>query len=98
MADTYFFNEMQEWTLETDFCQVQELSKHIRKAIEDLPESYREVFIMHRFREKSYKEIAEQLGVSIKIVDYRMQQAVKILIKELQEYLLLAIWMMVNQP
>lgn len=98
MADTRFFNEMQEWVLETDFCQVQELSKHIRKAIEELPDSYREVFIMHRFQEKSYKEIAEQLGVSTKTVDYRMQQALRLLRKELQKYLLIVLWAMTNQP
>lgn len=32
---------------------------------------------MHRFDNKSYKEIAEILQVSPKTVDYRIQQAVK---------------------
>ena len=32
---------------------------------------------MHRFRDMSYKEIAETLGVSPKTIDYRIQQALK---------------------
>lgn len=42
---------------------------------------------MHRFQGKSYKDIADILNVSPKTVDYRIQQALKLLRKELQEYL-----------
>ena len=35
----------------------------------------------------SYKDIAEQAGVSSKTIDYRIQQALKILRKELKDYL-----------
>ena len=87
MADTHFFNEMQEMMQDADFYQFQELSRRIKEAVDALPESYREVFIMHRFQEKTYREIAEQLNIPTKTVDYRMQQAVKQLRKDLRDYL-----------
>lgn len=87
MADTHFFNEMQEMMQDADFYQFQELSRRIKEAVNALPESYREVFIMHRFQEKTYREIAEQLNIPTKTVDYRMQQALKQLRKDLRDYL-----------
>ena len=87
MADTRFFNEMQEMMEDADFYQFQELSRRIKEAVDALPESYREVFIMHRFQEKTYREIAEQLNIPTKTVDYRMQQALKQLRKDLRDYL-----------
>ena len=86
-ADTRFYEEMQEMLQDTDFYQIEELSKRIKDAVAALPESYREAFVMHRFRDMSYKEIAEILGVSSKTVDYRIQQALKLLRVELKDYL-----------
>ena len=56
-------------------------------AVAALPESYRQAFVMHRFRDMSYKEIAETLEVSPKTVDYRIQQALKQLRIDLKDYL-----------
>ena len=39
-----------------------------------LPDSYREAFVMHRFKELSYKEIAEVLDVSPQTVAYRIRR------------------------
>ena len=80
-ADTRFYEEMQEMLQDT------ELTKRIEEAIAALPESYRESFVMHRFRDMSYKEIAETLGVSPKTIDYRIQQALKQLRTDLKDYL-----------
>ena len=86
-ADTRFYEEMQEMLQDTDLYQVEELTQRIKNAIATLPESYREAFVMHRFRDMSYKEIAEILGVSPKTVDYRIQQALKQLRVDLKDYL-----------
>lgn len=86
-ADTRFYEEMQEMLQDTDLYQVEELTQRIKNAIAILPESYREAFVMHRFRDMSYKEIAEILGVSPKTVDYRIQQALKQLRIDLKDYL-----------
>lgn len=86
-ADTFFYEEMQEMLPDADFYQIKELSDHIQQAIDALPDSCRETFIMHRFRNMSYKEIAEVLNISPKTVDYRIQQALKQLRTSLKEYL-----------
>lgn len=93
-ADTRFYEDMQEMLQDTDFYQMQELSTQINQAIAALPESYRQAFVMHRFRDMSYKEIAEVLRVSPKTVDYRIQQALKILRTELKDYLPLLLFLL----
>lgn len=86
-ADTRFYEEMQEMLQDTDYYQIEELAKRIEDAVAALPESYREAFVMHRFRDMSYKEIAETLEVSPKTIDYRIQQALKQLRVDLKDYL-----------
>ena len=86
-ADTRFYEEMQEMLQDTDYYQIEELAKRIEDAVAALPESYREAFVMHRFRDMSYKEIAETLGGSPKTIDYRIQQALKQLRVDLKDYL-----------
>ena len=86
-ADTRFYEEMQEMLQDTDYYQIEELAKRIEDAVAALPESYREAFVMHRFRDMSFKEIAETLGVSPKTIDYRIQQALKQLRVDLKDYL-----------
>ena len=92
-ADTFFYEEMQATLPNVDICQVEELTRHIREAIVALPDSYREAFVMHRFRDMSYKEIAATLEVSPKTVDYRIQQALKQLRHDLKEYLPLLLFL-----
>lgn len=86
-ADTLFYENMQKMLQDTDFYQLEELQKRIREAVNALPPTYREAFVMHRFDNKSYKEIAEILQVSPKTVDYRIQQALKQLRVTLKDYL-----------
>ena len=86
-ADTLFYENMQEMLQDTDFYQLEELQKRIREAVDALPPTYREAFVMHRFDNNSYKEIAEILQVSPKTVDYRIQQALKQLRITLKDYL-----------
>lgn len=70
-----------------DFYVVEELVRNIEAAMQRLPGSYREAFEMHRFQHMTYAEIAAQLGVSPKTVDYRIQQALKLLRIELKDFL-----------
>lgn len=86
-ADTLFFEEMQKMMKDDNFMQFKELSDHIKEAIQSLPDSYREAFIMHRFKKMTYKEIAEKLQVSPQTVDYRIQKALSILRIRLTDYL-----------
>lgn len=86
-AAWYFSSLMEKSMSEPDQYQVKELQNKIQESIESLPESYREAFIMHRFQGMSYKEIAEKNNVSVKTIDYRIQQALKLLRKHLNNYL-----------
>ena len=74
-----------------DYYFVNELTENIQKAIENLPETYRETFAMSRFGEKTNVQIAEELGISVKTVEYRISQALKILRFKLKDYLPLLI-------
>lgn len=74
-----------------DYYFVNELTENIQKAIENLPETYRETFAMSRFGEKTNVQIAEKLGISVKTVEYRISQALKILRLKLKDYLPLLI-------
>ena len=52
-----------------------ELQKQLEKAIDDLPEKQRVVFLMNRFDNQSYTEIASLLDLSVKAVEKRMHLA-----------------------
>lgn len=82
----YWEKNSEEIPSGTESFQVEELIMQIHLAIEKLPENYREAFVLHRFKDKSYKEIASQLNVSTKTVDYRIQQALKLLREDLKDY------------
>lgn len=54
-----------------------EFKSKLEKAISNLPESQREVFLMNRIDGLKYREIAESLGISVKAVEKRMHKALK---------------------
>lgn len=54
-----------------------EFREALEKAINDLPETQREVFLLNRIEKLTYKEIAERLGVSVKAIEKRMGKALK---------------------
>ena len=86
-AETRFYEYTREMLQDTDLFSLEELKGKIKEAIEELPPLYKEAFVMHRFGNKSYKEIAEILQVSPKTIDYRIQQALKRLRVALKDYL-----------
>ena len=51
----------------------------LETTIADLPEKQREVFLLNRIEKKKYKEIAEQLDISVKAVEKRMHGALVIM-------------------
>ena len=90
---SWFEQEQDDFYEFIDLSVVNELQSLIQEAIDELPSSYRQAFTMHRFQDKTRQEIAETLQVSIKTVDYRIQQSLKILRERLKDYLpILAIY------
>ncbi len=55
------------------------------QALDDLPEKQREVFVMHEFEGKSFKEIAERTGEPINTLLSRKRYAVLYLREQLRE-------------
>ena len=65
----------------------EELAQHIESAIEGLPPSYREVFLLRDKEEMSIEEIAQALGVKANLVKVRLFRARMMLQKQLAPYL-----------
>ena len=82
-----YFDKAQEMLHDSDYYNISELRKMLMQALNELPETYRDAFMKHRFLGMSYKEIAEDEGVSVKTIDYRIQQALKDLRIKLKDYL-----------
>ncbi len=59
--------------------QKNQFKQQLEKAISDLPETQRIVYLMNRIDKKKYREIAEELNISLKAVEKRMHLALKTL-------------------
>lgn len=70
-----------------NYLEFEVLREKIDQAIAALPEEIRETFLLSRFDELHYKEIAEKQSISIKTVEARMTKALRILRLELKDYL-----------
>ena len=66
---------------------VSELEQRIRETIDQLPAERRKIFIMSRFDGLKYREIADQLNLSVKTVENQMYQALRFLRERLVDYL-----------
>ena len=64
--------------------QYAELKKEYEKTLADMPEGQRVVFLMSRTEDLTYKEISERLELSVKAVEKRMSQALKLLREKLK--------------
>ena len=64
-----------------------ELQKNVTAAINSLPPKCRAIFQLSRFEELTYREIAEQLGISIKTVENQMGKALRVMRVKLRGYL-----------
>ncbi|WP_080903630.1 RNA polymerase sigma-70 factor [Parabacteroides sp. Marseille-P3160] len=66
----------------------------ISKAIDNLPEKCREIFILSKIKGKKQKEIARDLNISINTVETQMGLAYKRLKEELKNYLPLLLFLL----
>jgi RNA polymerase sigma-70 factor (ECF subfamily) len=60
-----------------DLMEEAELNDRINSAIQELPPRCKEVFILCRFEELKYSEIAERLNISVKTVEMQISIALK---------------------
>jgi RNA polymerase sigma-70 factor (ECF subfamily) len=64
----------------------EELRAKVHSLLANMPEKTRFAFIRDRLDGKSHKEIAEELGISVKGVEYHISKAVRILRDNLKDY------------
>ena len=67
--------------------ELNDLERRLREAMDELPDQCRAIFQLSRFGELKYREIAEQLGLSVKTVESQMSKALKHLRKKLIDFL-----------
>lgn len=67
-------NENPEFSLE-----VKEFSNKLQNAINMLEEKQRTTFLMNRIDKLTYSQIAENMGITVKAVEKRMQKAIAFL-------------------
>jgi len=65
----------------------EELEENIRKAVDTLPPQCRSIFIMSRYDELKYSEIAEKLGISVNTIQNQVCKALKLLREALKDQL-----------
>jgi len=79
LVETKYLNEAtpESVSYDTDLIEEAELNARINSAIEELPEKCREIFMLCRFEELRYTDIAQKLGISVKTVEMQMGIALK---------------------
>jgi len=63
----------------------QDLDWMLTRALGELPRRTRQIFRLNRFEQKSYREIRDELGISLSAVDYHMMKALSRLKAVLEE-------------
>jgi RNA polymerase sigma-70 factor (ECF subfamily) len=74
-------NETPEFLLEKD-----QYFEQYKNVLENLKEEHRVAFLLNKVEGKKHSEIAAILGVTQKVVEYRIYSAFKILKKELENF------------
>ncbi|HMQ49691.1 MAG TPA: RNA polymerase sigma-70 factor [Saprospiraceae bacterium] len=71
----------------TQELEAEELKQKIDEAIDALPERCRVVFVLSRFEDMSYQNIADTLDISVKTVENQITKALRILRDRLEGFL-----------
>ncbi len=64
----------------------EEAQQLVRKALDSMKPQTREIFIRSRDMEQTYKEIASEMNISVKVVEFHVSKALKILRLYLKDY------------
>ena len=60
---------------QTHAIEAEDVMRAYRRAVAELPDRTRQVFLLHRVDELAYREIGERLGISIPTVQYHFARA-----------------------
>ena len=68
-----------------------ELKNRIRASIDTLPEKCRQAFMLNHYSSMSYKDIAQEMGISVKTVEKHIGKALQVLRAALNEEKLVSV-------
>lgn len=86
VAPTIGQPEAQDPSSASDLAAEHDLSRALARALADLPDRCRTVFVMNRQQHLSYAEIAEVLGISVRTVEVHMGRALGMLRQRLADW------------
>lgn len=69
-----------------------EVERLFTVSLNEMPEKTKEIFLLNKVKGLKYREIADVKGISLKLVEYRMMSALRILRKKLKDYLPVFLW------
>lgn len=72
-----WFNQQKQEKQGKECYDIEQFTTLLYKAIDQLPEKCREIFILSRQEKLTYKQIAEKLNISVKTVEAQMGIALK---------------------
>ncbi len=70
-----------------EITQYEETYNRVKQLVDELPPQCRKIFLLSRFEGKRYKEIAEELGLSVKTVETHVSKGLSLVRKGLSDYL-----------
>jgi len=88
--------ELSQYVESRDHLESNEAESRINRALDDLPEKCKEIFLMNRFDGLKYREIAEKLNISIKTVETQMSRALKTLRERLSDMITIFIFLLIQ--
>lgn len=88
--------ELGQYIESRDHLESEEAESRINRALDDLPEKCREIFLMNRFDGLKYREIADKLDISIKTVETQMSRALKTLRERLSDMITVLVFLIIQ--
>jgi RNA polymerase sigma-70 factor (ECF subfamily) len=76
--------------------EYEELCQEVEAVIQSLPAKCRKIYLMHRFDEKKYAQIAEELQLSARTVEVQIRKASQLVKKALTKYWVLLAVLLIN--
>lgn len=96
------FQSLDKWELELKISTLEacnpdrlladEIQTLVQKALRSMPAQTRDILIRSRYRSQSNKEIAAELGLTVKSVEYHITKALRLLRTALKDYF--PLWML----
>jgi RNA polymerase sigma-70 factor (ECF subfamily) len=83
-------------SLDTSSFTFQEIERIIEHTLEQLPAQCRLAFQLSRFEDKKYKEIAEEMNISVKAVEGHISKALRMFRVNLKDYLPLMAFLLIR--